>query len=315
MAAAVHLACQRPDALIPVPQVALPEPRIQPFLVNQEDQVFVKVPGSRFCASLISWLLSALGLVATVSESTVLRWFANHQIKPWQFRSWITPVCIDMFLERATPILDLYSRVHRMKDHEIAWSVDEKTSIQARARASYESSHLGEPVRLEATYKRAGVGQLYAGLDVGAGRIVADVIEGNEGKSFLHFGAFLLSLVDQSIARGKRVIHFVIDNSSIHRPRFLEDWLQENLRGRPGVTIIVHWLPVRSSWLNQIEIWFSILQAKVLTPNFLESFEEIRAAILGFALLYNQSAAPFKWTYTAQQLLNKYGRGGCDRIW
>lgn len=311
----MHLACQKPDALIPLPQLEPTDLRLRPFLVNQDDKIFVRVPASRFCASLISWLLSSLGLVATISQSTVLRWFTSRQIKPWQFRSWITPVCIDKFLERATPILDLYNRVYRMKQHEVVWSVDEKTSIQARARASYESSHHGEPVRLEATYKRNGVGQLYSGLDVGVGRIVADVNEGSEGKSFLHFGAFLLKLVDESIARGKKTIHFVLDNSSIHRPKSLEDWLDDNLRGRSGVTIILHWLPVRSSWLNQIEIWFSILQAKVLTPNFFESFEEIRAAILGFVLLYNQSAAPFKWSYTTQALLNKYGRSRCERIW
>lgn len=290
-------------------------PALAPFLVEHDGRYYVKVPASRFCASLIVWIVVAIGLAKSISESTIVRWFKEHKIKPWQFRSWITPICIDTFLRGALPILELYSRIPLFGEYEEAWSVDEKTSIQVRSRASYEATSDGEPARIENTYVRNGVVQLYSALNVAKGLIRAKVTEGNESKCFIQFAQFLKALAEHSISQGKRVIHFLLDNASIHRPKSLESWLEANLEIPAGVQILVHWLPVRSSWLNQIEIWFSILQAKVLTPNFYKNIQALEQAILDFVTLYNLTARAFRWKYTADELYRKYGRELFPTIW
>lgn len=252
----------------------------------------------------------ALGLVASLSKRTVARWLSSAKVKPWHFRSWITPKCIETFLERARPILDLYSSIKSLALRgAIVWSADEKTSIQARSRDSYKPSAEGEPAHLESTYVREGAVQLFAAMNVLTGSVAARVVA---TKNFETWWGFLRSLIASSLQQGYKVIHLVLDNASIHRPKRLAEFIAQEF---PEAQVILHWLPVRSSWLNQIENYFSKIQTHVLTPNNYDSIAHLTETILKFIELWNLAPRPIQWTYTAAQLFRKYGRECAPRIW
>ena len=263
----------------------------------------VVVPVSRFSAATIATTLVRLGVVAAISARTVARWLHADKLKPWRFRSWITPKDVATFLERACPVLDLYERVARgLEPGEVVFSVDEKTSIQARRHASYTPAGAGEPAHLEHTYKRQGAVHLIAALHVVTGWMTGGVFA---TKRFLEFSAFLRDLLTTAQCEGARRIHLILDNGSTHRPKYLAQWLAENF---PGVPVELHWLPVRSSWLNQVEIFFGILQQQALTPNDFPSTAAVTHRILDFIAYRNQNARPIEWTYTSQQLRTKHER-------
>ena len=264
----------------------------------------VVVPVSRFSAATIAATLVRLGVAAAISARTVARWLRADQLKPWRFRSWITPKDLTTFLERACPVLDLYERVATgaVRSGEVVLSVDEKTSIQARAHATYKPAGRGEPAHLEHTYKRRGAVHLIAALSVVTGVVSGTVVA---DKRFVEFAAFLRPLLTTVLQQGARRIHLILDNGSTHRPKYLAQWMAENF---PGVLVELHWLPVRSSWLNQVEIFFGILQQQALTPNDFPSTAAVTHRILDFIAYRNEHARPIAWTYTSRQLRAKHER-------
>lgn len=264
----------------------------------------VVVPVSRFSAATIATTLVRLGVVAAISARTIARWLQADQLKPWRVRSWITPKDLPTFLERACPVLDLYERVASgaVDEDEVVFSVDEKTSIQARAHATYTPAGAGEPAHLEHTYQRRGAVHLIAALNVVTGAVSGTVVA---DKRFVEFGAFLRDLLTTVLWQGARRIHLILDNGSTHRPKYLAQWVAETF---PGVAVDLHWLPVRSSWLNQVEIFFGILQQHALTPNDFPHTDAVTTRILDFIAYRNQNARPIAWTYTSQQLRAKHER-------
>ena len=268
----------------------------------------IRVPVSRFNARLLAWILVGLTVVTSISRQTVQRWLRRDRLKPWRFRSWITPKDMATFLPRACDVLDLYSRVGRgeLREDESVISADEKTSIQARHHASYRASGAGEPAHLEATYKRGGAVNLIAGLNVATGKVHGEI---HEARGFKAFSSFLTNTINGLLAAGKKTIHLILDNGSCHRPKFLSTWIEQTYPARkfPGLAVVIHWLPVRSSWLNQIEIVFSILQAHALTPNDFPNLLAVTSRVLEFIVLYNELYPPFNWTYTSNDLCKKHG--------
>jgi hypothetical protein len=293
--AAIHIACQKPGGEIVLPATPGETASTARSLV---------VPVSRFSAATIATLLIQLGMVAAMSTRTIARWLHADKLKPWRVRSWITPKDLATFLERACPVLDLYERVATgtLEPGEVVFSIDEKTSIQARAHASYTPTGAGEPAHLEHTYKRRGAVHLIAALNVETGTVGGTVVA---DKRFVEFGAFLRDLLTTVLRQGGRRIHLILDNGSTHRPKYLAQWVSESF---PGVAIELHWLPVRSSWLNQVEIFFGILQQHALTPNDFPGTDAVTQRILAFIAYRNQSARPIAWTYTSRQLRAKHER-------
>lgn len=314
-AAAVHLACQQPNTKVLLKQPPADLDRAKGILgscIGQDEQGlwWICVPVSRLCSAIIALALAGLGVVTSLSKRTVARWLSSAKIKPWHFRSWITPKCIVTFLERARPILDLYASIKALGHRgEVVWSVDEKTSIQARSHDSYKASARGEPAHIESTYARGGAVQLFAALNVLTGYVAAQVVS---LKNFATFQEFLNSLVAQSIQLGHKVIHLILDNATIHRPKSLEELVGSAF---PDVTIVIHWLPVRSSWLNQIETYFSKVQTHVLTPNNYDCINHLTRTILAYIDLWNLAPRPIQWTYTAAELYRKYDRQLDPGIW
>jgi transposase len=250
------------------------------------------LPLSRHFASSVCRVVRAEGVV--ISQRTVQRILARHHLKPWRYMSWMHPRD-PKFAEKARVVLDLYAgfwKGERLEPGDQIISADEKTSIQARQRLQVAPGP-GQPGRIESDYKRRGALQYLCAWDVLRG-IPFGRIEPKNG-----IAAFM-RLVDQVMAiepyRSAPRVFWVVDNGSSHRGKKAA----RRLRERYPNLILVH-TPTHSSWLNQIEIWFSIAERKVLTPAVAHSLEELAARILAFEAEYRLCPRPIQWTFTRDQ--------------
>ncbi|MEH1809778.1 IS630 family transposase [Nostoc sp.] len=245
-------------------------------------------------------------MVVSIVTSTVWRWLKSERIKPWRFHTWMH--CIDdNFVEKATPALRLYAQAKFLLSAGF-WvvCVDEKTSIQAR-----KGLHPNKAVGVEHTdlfaarYVREGATHLFAALSVAEGLIYGCC---SSTKTFVDFQTFLISvLIPETVRRGVRHIYLILDNGSTHAPKQLQAWLNQKQKEEGwSFTVEVFWLPKYASWLDQIEIWFSILQRKLLTPNDFPDRNTLKQRITDFISRHNDSAQPIKWSYTVAQIMEKF---------
>jgi len=237
------------------------------------------------------------GLVARISDSTVWRWLSEDAIKPWQHRCWIFPRD-PFFAAKASRILDLYERVFEgepLKDDEFVLSTDEKTSIQARARRHPSlPPKSGEPMRVKHEYRRRGAWAYLAALDVFRAKLFGRC---EKKTGIVPFDRLVTQVMTQSPYSKARRVFWIMDNGSSHRGAACVKRLVEKY---PRI-VPVHG-PVHASWLNQIEIYFSILQRKVLTPNDFSSLGAVSERLFAFERHYEAIAKPFEWKFTRQDL-------------
>ena len=263
---------------------------------------------SRWSLAEIAAQLVSLEVVLGVAASTLWRWFQAEKLKPWRYHNWQHILDPQAFVERARPVLRLYEQAKALLLAGI-WvvCVDEKTSIQARElEQTPRPAAAGRPVHVSPRYKRHGALQLFAGLAVADGK---KYVQAAERKRFVDFQAFLTQvIIPEALRRGVRVIQLILDNGPTHAPKQLQDWLQAQIQANHWpLTIEVIWLPTYASWLDQIEIWFSKLQRKLLTPGNFSSLEELEQSIMEFVRCDNLSAKPIQWTYTVEKLERKLG--------
>lgn len=251
------------------------------------------VPLSRYSTGELARLISEDATAPPLSRSTIWRLLDRHVLKPWRYRSWLFPRDPD-FAAKAGRVLDLYAGIWEgqpLGATDYVLSADEKTSIQARQRRHPSvPAGPGDGQRVEHEYARRGALAYLAAWDVRAGGVIGRC-EATTGKAA--FGR----LVDQVMAdepyRSARRVFWIVDNGSSHRGDAAAARLQERY---PNL-IVVH-LPIHASWLNQIEISFSIVQRKVLTPNDFADLAAVEARLQAFADLYNDTAVPFDWRFT-----------------
>jgi hypothetical protein len=263
---------------------------------------------SRWSLAEIAAHLVGLEVVLGIATSTLWRWFQAEKLKPWRYHNWQHILDHQAFLERARPVLRLYEKAKELLRSGV-WvvCVDEKTSIQAREREQpIRPAAAGQPVQVSPRYKRHGALQLFAGLSVPDG---AKYVQRAERKRFVDFQTFLTQvIIPEAVRRQVRVIKLVLDNGPTHAPKQLQSWLQAQSQANHWpLTIEVIWLPTYASWLDQIEIWFSKLQRKLLTPGNFSSLEELEQSIMEFVRYDNLSAKPIQWTYTVEKLERKLG--------
>jgi len=254
-------------------------------------------PLSRWGAPELAVEAVARGIVEAVSASTVRRWLAEDVLKPWQHRSWIFPRDPD-FAVKAARVLDLYARTWQgelLGEGEFVVCADEKTSIQARCRC-HPTLPPGKArmMRVEHEYERKGALQYLAGYDVHRARVIGRM-EPTTGIE--PFGRLVAQVMTTEPYASADRVFWVVDNGSSHRGRASVTRLT---KAWPTARL-VH-LPVHASWLNQAEIFFSILQRKVLTPNDLTDLDALAARILAFQDRYNATATPFDWCFTRADL-------------
>jgi hypothetical protein len=264
------------------------------------------IPLSRWSRGEIARQISAIPTLPIISEGTVGRWLAAEKIHPWRYHSWQHIQKPEEFLSRARPVLRLYEQAAPLLKQG-TWVVcaDEKTSIQARqAEQAPRPARSFHPIYQSPRYTRRGSLNLMAALSVADGLVYGQCYQ---RKRFVDFRSFLETvLVPEAHRRGVHQINLILDNGSTHASKQLPQWVSD-LAAKPDepLTVQLYWLPVNASWLDQIEIWFSILQRKLLQPNHFASLAELRSAILDFIARYNQEASPLKWSYTVEDLEHK----------
>jgi len=255
------------------------------------------VPLSRLHIPDIRAEALARGVVAAISDTTIWRWLSEDAIKPWQHRSWIFPRD-PAFERKAGVVLDLYHRTFNgraLRADEYVLSADEKTSIQARCRCHPTLPPAqARAMRVEHEYDRAGALQYLAAWDCHHAKLFGRC-ESRTG--ILPFDRLVEQVMTVRPYAQARRVFWIADNGSSHRGVRAIDRLQNRF---PNVRLI-H-LPLHASWLNQVEIYFSILQRKVLTPNDFTNPGEIEARVLAFQAGYEQAAQPFEWKFTRDDL-------------
>jgi hypothetical protein len=266
------------------------------------------VPLARWSRAELVRQLATDPALKAVSAGTIGRWLREEQIRPWRYRMWQHIHDPEAFLARARPILQLYAEAASLL-RSGTWlvCVDEKTSIQAREAEQAPRPAIRRHARRQSPrYKRRGSRHLIAGLSVADGQVLGRC---TARKRFVDFQSFISSvLVPEAQRRGMHTVALILDNGTTHAPKQLERWLREQAAKQDwGVRFEVHWLPPNASWLDQIEIWFSILQRKLLQPNHFVSIAALEQAIADFIARYNQTAKPIKWAYTVEKLERKLG--------
>ena len=196
-------------------------------------------------------------------------------------RSW----CVSTDKEFAPKAADVVGLYLNPPLNALVLSVDEKPSIQAIERTSgYVETDSGKVVRgLKSTYKRHGTLNLFAALEVGTGQVKTKFTEYKKREDFRSFLDGVLADQPQD-----KEIHVVLDNYSPHKRN--DDWLAK-FEGR----VQFHFTPTSASWLNQIEIVFSLLQRKTLNGGSFKTKDQLREAIEAFFRRHNAHAKPFRW--------------------
>src|SRR5215831_5305612 len=265
--------CLAQDAPGPFP----PELTVEVKALACELPSTLGVPLSRLSVADVRREVEQRGLVARISDSTVWRWLHEDAIRPWQHRCWIFPRD-PQFQLKAGRILDLYARCWQAKalrDDEFVISTDEKTSIQARVRIHpSQAPRPNRPMRVEHEYARGGAWAYLAALDVHRAKVFGRC-EATTG--IAPFERLVDQVMRQPPYDTARRVFWVMDNGSSHRGQAS---VRRLTTAHPRL-VPVHG-PVHASWLNQIEIYFSIVQRKVLTPNDFPCLEAVAERLANF---------------------------------
>lgn len=255
------------------------------------------LPLSRLHVPDIRAEIIARGIDGVPSCATIWRWLDADAIRPWTHRSWIFPRDPD-FEAKAGVVLDLYAGIWQdrpLKDDEFVICTDEKTSIQARCRCHPTlAAAPRRPVRVEHEYERRGALAYLAAWDLHHARVIGRC---DPTTGIVPFSRLVEQVMTTEPYASARRVFWIADNGSSHRGQASIDRMKD---AWPSARL-VH-LPVHASWLNQAEIYFSVVQRKVLTPNDFHDLAEIEAALLGFERRYENAARPFEWKFTRSDL-------------
>ena len=268
--------------------------------VAWEQPAKLKLPLSRFSLTdVLDWVLQAQ-IVSEISASTVWRLLHQDAIRPWYYRAWLFPRD-PQFAEKAGRVLDLYQRLwerNRLGPRDYVISADEKSGLQVLARQHPTLPPIpGQPGRYEFEYERHGTLAYLAALDVFSGRVFGRI---DDTVGIVPFGQLVDLVMGQAPYDTAERVFWIVDGGSSHHPSTSPARLQA---AYANITV-VH-LPTHASWLNQIEIYFSILTRKALTPLDLPHKQAVKERILGFQERYNKTAKPSCWNFTRDDLLKR----------
>lgn len=231
------------------------------------------------------------------SKSSVRRWLDQDALRPWRHQSWIHSRDPE-FLSKAGRVLDLYEGKWQgkpLKPTDTVVCADVKTSIQARKRCHPTTPpESGQVMRVEHEYERCGALNYIASFFPQTGHASGRCAPHKTREDFQ-------GLVHQVMAlpgpRKATRVFWVVDNGSEHRPTTFPEWLKN---AYPSAVPV--FLPTHASWLNQIEIYFGIVETKVLRPNDVASLPLLAERILKFEERYSKKPEPFDWDFTKDDL-------------
>jgi transposase len=241
---------------------------------------------SRWTMELLAAAMAAHGV--PISASQVWRICRALDLKPWQTESWMTSHDPE-FWEKAGDVCGLYLNP---PENAVVWSVDEKSGMQAKSRINPTKPAVpGTPVRREFEYRRNGTAVLFAALDVHEGDIAGWVTDSTRSENFVEFLDDLVSYTPAGMQ-----LHCIVDNLSAHSTPLVEAFLDEHPH------VFLHNTPTHATWLNQVELFFSILQRRLLRNGEFDSVDHLAERVIAFIKDYNRQAKPFRWTHDGRPL-------------
>lgn len=274
------------------------EPRVgAPRTISDEDveAVLVKTlettpPGETH------WSTRTMASNAGMSHTTIGRIWRTFGLKPHVTESFkMSPD--PQLIEKLRDVVGLYMHP---PTNAVVFSFDEKSQIQALERAQpILPMDIGQPERRTHNYIRNGTLDLFAALNVATGEVLARCKPQHRAQDFVAF----LREIDASVEPALEV-HVVLDNLSAHRAPVVHRWLLRHPRFH------LHFTPTYASWLNLVERFFGLLTEKALRRGSHTSVGQLRAAILAYVEAHNAKGKPFKWTKTADEILDKMRRFG-----
>ncbi len=225
-------------------------------------------------------MAAALGL----SKSTVQRIWRQARLKPHRLDRYMSSDD-PQFEPKAADIIGLYMKPPQ---HAAVFCVDEKSAIQALDRLDpVLPLSPGRAERQGFEYYRHGTLSLYAALDVQTGKVIGKTASRHTSAEFIDFLAEVVAT-----AKWASEIHIILDNLSAHKTKAVEAFLEANPKVR------FHFTPTYSSWLNQVEIWFSKIERDVIARGVFTSVSDLARKLRKYIRAYSKSAQPFRWTYT-----------------
>lgn len=244
-------------------------------------------PVSQWDCTELARQLVADGVVAAISTATVRRILARGRLRPWRSHFWLHPrrPRDAAFLAQVHELADLYTRP--LGPEEVVICLDEMTALAPRPRlAPTRPAQPGRPQQVEHEYRRDGALNVLAAFNTRDGSVSAYLCRRKRHVEILH----LLDLLDSQLEATITTVHLVCDNVSTHKGDPIQTWLATHPR------FVIHYTPVHSSWMNQIEQWFSILARKRLHwPNFAD-LAALAVALTDFIDDWNAHCHPFRWT-------------------
>lgn len=236
------------------------------------------------------WTYQELADEVGMSRAHAHAILAAADIKPHLVDGWVMSELTPEFFERAGVICGLYVDP---PENALVVSIDEKTSIQAKGLTRPDTqAGPGKAGRRDHEYKRNGTQNLFACLEVHSGAITAQTAKTRNTVDFIGF----LDYTDEHLPDGTERVIAIVDNLNTHANHEIDVWLTDH----------PHWefvyTPTHASWLNQVEIFFSILHRRLLKHGAFDSETDLAEQMLAFVEHYNQTATPFNWTYTGKVL-------------
>ena len=230
------------------------------------------------------WSCRKLAATLGLSKTSVQRVLAQAKLKPHRLERYMASND-PQFEEKAADIIGLYVNPPQ---HAAVFCVDEKSAIQALDRLDpVLPLSPGRAERHGFEYYRHGTLSLYAALEVKTGKVQGKTAQRHTSAEFVDF---LTGLVNH--ARWAKEIHIVLDNLSAHKTQAVRDFLEANPKVR------FHFTPTYSSWLNQVEIWFSKIERDVIARGVFTSVADLHRKLMKYIRSYTNSARPIRWTYT-----------------
>jgi transposase len=224
-----------------------------------------------------------------VSRSQLWRILDDLDLKPHKVTGWLNRRDDPEFWDRVQDVCGLYLSG---PENAIVLSLDEKTGIQAKQRiAPTTPAQPGRPARYEFEYRRHGTVSLLAAMEVHTGEVIGTNIARNDSPTFTAFLEDIDATIDAALD-----IHLVMDNGSSHTSKVTKAWLADHPR------FVAHYTPKHASWVNMVELFFSIITRKVLKRGNFSSRDDLVGKLMRFIKDYNDTAKPFAWTYSGQPL-------------